>query len=152
MMRHVPLQDCLQPVTTNKTQDRTMKKTLIIISLLVSATLLGVSGCASDKGQQTAGTSQPKPAKPAKPPKDKRPKEDRLSVGMTMDQVVQAIGKPRGKAANSDGSEIWTYNDMEKAMFIPYYSMSGGKTHNLMVIFDTNGKVKSWSSSSQSAY
>jgi hypothetical protein len=128
-----------------------MKKALAI-SLLVSATLLGVSGCASDKGQQTAETSQPKPAKPAKPPKDKRPKEDRLSVGMTMDQVIQAIGKPRGKSVNSDGSEIWSYNDFEKAAFIPYYSLSGGKTHFLTVIFDTSGKVKSWSSSEHGGY
>jgi len=128
-----------------------MKKTLAMY-LLVCATAFGLCGCASDKGQQTAATSQPKPAKKAKPPKDKQSKADRLSVGMTMDQVVQAIGKPRGKSVNSDGSEVWTYNDIEKAMFIPYYSMSGGKTHFLTVVFDTNGKVKSWSSSSQSAY
>jgi outer membrane protein assembly factor BamE (lipoprotein component of BamABCDE complex) len=124
-----------------------MKKTLAI-SLLVCATLLGVSGCASDKGQQTAETSQPKPAKPAK---DKRSKEERLSVGMTMDQVVQAIGKPKGTSASSDGSEVWNYSDTEKA-WIPYYSLSGGKFHTLVVVFDTNGKVKSWSSSSQGAY
>ena len=134
-----------------------MKRTLAI-NLLVCATAFGLCGCASDKGQQsqqgqqTAEASQPKPAKPAKPPKDKRPKEDRLSVGMTMDQVVQAIGKPRGKSVNSDGSEVWTYNDIEKAMFIPYYSLSGGKTHFLTVVFDTNGKVKSWSSTTHSEY
>jgi outer membrane protein assembly factor BamE (lipoprotein component of BamABCDE complex) len=130
-------------------------KRALVISLLVSAALLAVSGCASNKSQQTtqtAAASQPPPAKPTKPPKDKRPKEERLKVGMTMDEVVQAIGKPRGKEANSDGSEVWTYNDIEKAMFIPYYSLSGGKTHFLTVIFDTNGKVKSWSSSSQSRY
>jgi outer membrane protein assembly factor BamE (lipoprotein component of BamABCDE complex) len=131
-----------------------MKKNLAI-SLLVCATTFCLCGCASDKGQQTAEASQPsQPAqpKPAKPPKDKRPKEDRLKVGMTMDEVVQAIGKPRGKAVNSDGSEVWTYNDIEKAMFIPYYSLSGGKTHFLTVVFDTDGKVKSWSSSSQGGY
>jgi len=128
-----------------------MKRTLAI-SLLVGATTFCLCGCASDKGQQTAETSQPKPEKPAKPPKDKRSKEERLSVGMTMDQVAQAIGKPRGKSVNSDGSEIWTYNDAEKAAFIPYYSLSGGKTHFLTVIFDTSGKVKSWSSSSHSMY
>jgi hypothetical protein len=131
-------------------------KTLSVVSLLVSATLFGLCGCASDQGgQKTAVASQPAPAqqpKPAKPPKDKRPKEDRLSVGMTMDQVVQAIGKPRGKSVNSDGSEIWSYNDIEKAAFIPYYSMSGGKTHFLTVVFDTNGKVKSWSSSEHGGY
>jgi len=131
-------------------QNRTMKKSLAI-SLLICATVFGLCSCASDKGQQTAETSQPKPAKPAKPPKDKRPKEDRLAVGMTMDQVIQAIGKPKGKSVSSDGSEVWNYNDTEKA-WIPYYSMSGGKFHTLVVVFDTNGKVKSWSSNSQSAY
>jgi len=125
-------------------------KTLLVVSLLVSATVFGLCGCASDQGGQK--TAQAQPPKPAKPPKDKRPKEDRLSVGMTMDQVVQAIGKPRGKSVNSDGSEIWSYNDMEKAAFIPYYSMSGGKTHFLTVVFDTNGKVKSWSSSEHGGY
>jgi outer membrane protein assembly factor BamE (lipoprotein component of BamABCDE complex) len=129
-----------------------MKKALVI-SLLVSVTMFGFSGCASDQGQKTAEVKQPQPQpKPAKPPKDKRPKEDRLSVGMTMDQVVQAIGKPRGKSVNSDGSEIWSYNDIEKAAFIPYYSLSGGKTHFLTVIFDTSGKVKSWSSSEHGEY
>jgi len=125
-----------------------MKKTLAI-SLLACATMFGFCSCASNQGgQQTAETQQPKPAKP---PKDKRPKEDRLSVGMTMDQVIAAIGKPKGKSVSSDGSEVWSYNDTEKA-WIPYYSMSGGKFHTLVVIFDTNGKVKSWSSSSQGAY
>lgn len=128
-----------------------MKKSLAI-SLLVCATTFCLCGCASNKGEQTADASQPKPAKPAKPPKDKRSKEERLSVGMTQDQVVQAIGKPRGKSVSSDGSEIWTYDDREKAMFVPYYSMSGGKTHFLTVVFGTDGKVKSWSSSSQGMY
>jgi outer membrane protein assembly factor BamE (lipoprotein component of BamABCDE complex) len=128
-----------------------MKKTPVI-SLLVSAAVFGICGCASNQGQQpnqtTTETTQPKPAKP---PKDTRPKEDRLSVGMTMDQVVQAIGKPKGKSVNSDGSEIWTYSDTEKA-FIPYYSLSGGKFHNIVVIFDTTGKVKSWSSNTSGGF
>jgi outer membrane protein assembly factor BamE (lipoprotein component of BamABCDE complex) len=117
-----------------------MKKTLAMY-LLVCATALGLCGCASNSGQ-TAGNDQPAPAKKEKPHKDKRSKADRLSVGMTMDQVVAAIGKPKGKSVSSDGSEVWTYNDAEKAMFIPYYSMSGGKTHFLTVFFDTDGKVK----------
>jgi outer membrane protein assembly factor BamE (lipoprotein component of BamABCDE complex) len=125
-----------------------MKKTLVI-SLLVSTTLFGLCGCASDQGQKTAEVKQPKPEKPKK---DKRSKADRLKVGMTTDEVIQAIGKPRDKSVSSDGSEVWTYNDWEKAAFIPYYSLSGGKTHFLTVVFDTNGKVKSWSSSSHSGY
>ncbi len=125
-----------------------MKKSFIV-SLLISATLFGFCGCASNQGQSSTETQ--KPEKPKKV-KDKRSKAERLSVGMTMDQVREAIGNPKGKSVNSDGSEIWTYNDWEKAAFIPYYSMSGGKTHFLTVVFDTNGKVKSWSSSSHSGY
>lgn len=127
-----------------------MKKTLAI-SLLICATTFALCGCASNQGQNTTGAGHPRPVKKAKH-KDKRSKAERLSVGMTMDQVVQAIGKPKGKSVSSDGSQVWTYNDAEKAMFIPYYSLSGGKTHFLTVVFDTNGKVKSWSSSSRSAY
>ena len=122
-----------------------MKKTLII-SLLASAALIGLNGCASDQSQKS---QEPPPPKPAK---DTRPKEDRLKVGMTQDEVRQAIGNPRGKSVNSDGSQTWMYNDAEKAMFIPFYSESGGKIHNLVVIFDTDGKVKSWSANAQGIY
>lgn len=128
-----------------------MKRTLAI-SLLVCATSFCLCGCASDKGDQTAAASQPKPAKPAKPPKDKRPKAERLSVGMTKDQVIQAIGKPRDKAVNSDGSEVWTYNDWEKAAAIAYWSPVGAKVHFLTVNFGTDGTVKSWSSSTEGRY
>ena len=124
-----------------------MKKTFIH-SLLVFATLIGFCGCASDQGQKNQEPPKPKPVNPAK---DNRPEEDRLKVGMTMDQVLQAIGKPKGKSVSSDGSEIWTYNDAEKG-FIPNYRLFGGKTHFLTVVFDTDGKVKSWSSSSQGMY
>jgi outer membrane protein assembly factor BamE (lipoprotein component of BamABCDE complex) len=128
-----------------------MKKALFVSLLAATAMLGSLCGCASDSGQKTAEVSQPKPAKPAKPPKDKRSKADRLSVGMTMDEVVAAIGKPKGKSVSSDGSEIWSYNDAEKG-FIPNYTLFGGKTHFLTVVFDTNGKVKSWSSSAQGMY
>lgn len=130
-------------------------KRALVISLLVSAALLAVSGCASDKSQQTTQTttaSQPKPAKPAKPPKDKRPKSERLKIGMTEDEVVQAIGKPRDKAVNSDGSQVWTYNDWEKAAALAYWSPVGAKVHFLTVVFDADGKVKSWSSSTEHRY
>lgn len=128
-----------------------MKK-LSFVSLLVAVAVMGsFCGCASNSGQ-TAETKPAKPAKAEKPPKDKRSKEERLKVGMTKDEVIQAIGKPRDKSVSSDGSEVWTYNDIEKAMFIPYYSLSGGKTHFLTVIFDTNGVVKSWSSSTHGGY
>ncbi len=125
-----------------------MKKTPVI-SLLVSAALLGLCGCASDSAQKNSEPAQPKPVKPAK---DTRPREERLKVGMTEDEVRAAIGNPRGKSVNSDGSQTWMYNDAEKAMFIPYYSMSGGKIHNLVVMFDTDGKVKSWSANESGRY
>ena len=35
-----------------------------------------------------------------------------------MDQVLEAVGNPKGKSMDSDGQEIWTYNDSEKN-FIP---------------------------------
>ena len=125
-----------------------MKKTPVI-SLLVSAALLGLCGCASDSAQKTSEPAQPKPAKPAK---DTRPKEERLKVGMTEEEVRTALGNPRGKSTNSDGSQTWMYNDAEKAMFVPYYSMSGGKIHSIVVVFDTTGKVKSWSSNESGRY
>jgi len=138
--------DYEQQLTTEIQQ--TMKKTLIM-SLLASAALIGLNGCASDQSQKS---QEPPPPKPAKPAKDTRPKEDRLKVGMTQDEVRQAIGNPRGTSMNSDGSQTWMYNDAEKAMFIPFYSESGGKVHNLVVIFGTDGKVKSWSSNAQGIY
>jgi outer membrane protein assembly factor BamE (lipoprotein component of BamABCDE complex) len=152
MMGHSEFVACLQTATTNETQqqNRIMKKTLAI-SLLVTATMFGLCGCASNQGGQQTQTAEAQQTKPAKPPKDKRPKEDRLKVGMTMDQVVAAIGKPKGKSVSSDGSEIWSYNDAEKG-FIPNYALFGGKTHFLTVFFDTTGKVKSWSSSEHGMY
>ena len=119
-----------------------------VISLLVSAVLISLCGCASDSAQKNQEASQPKTAKPAK---DKRPREERLKVGMTEDEVRAAIGNPRGKSTSSDGSQTWMYNDAEK-VFIPNYSLFGGKIHNTVVIFDTDGKVKSWSSNTTSSY
>jgi len=115
-------------------------KPKIFVSLLVSTAIIGFSGCATDQGE-----------KPQEQAKDTRPVDERLKVGMTKDEVIQAIGNPKGKSVNSDGSESWTYNDTENA-FIPFYSLSGGKFHNTVVIFDTNGKVKSWSSNTTGAY
>src|ERR1039457_6652756 len=97
-----------QPVKLHQT----MKKTPVI-SLLVSAALLGLCGCASDSAQKNSEPAQPKSAKPAK---DTRPKEDRLKVGMTEEEVRTALGNPRGKSTNSDGSQTWMYNDAEKAI------------------------------------
>lgn len=124
-----------------------MKKTSVI-SLLAAVSLLGLCGCASNHGDQSQAEPKPQPVKQAK---DKRPKAERLKVGMTLEEVREACGNPRNTAVNSDGSQTWIYNDAEKA-FIPYYAMSGGKFHNLVVVFGTDGKVKSWSSNTASEY
>lgn len=121
-----------------------MKKTLVT-TLLVSGLLAGLCGCASNSSGDSTADAKPKPAK------DHRPKEDRLKVGMTTDEVQAACGNPKDKAVLSDGAQVWTYSDTEKA-FIPFYTLSGGKFHTLTVNFDTNGVVKNWSSSKTSAF
>ncbi len=135
-----------------------MKK-ISSISLVVSAVVLaGLCGCSSDSDKsqasappaQTASTSTQSSQPPPKP-KDKRPIEERLVVGMTMDQVKAACGNPKNEAMNSDGSATWMYNNNEKA-FIPYYTLTGGKIHNVVVFFDTSGKVTKWSTSDTGAY
>ena len=119
-----------------------MKRTLLLI---VSATLLGLVGCASDSGDKA------QTEKKAETKKDDRPWDQRLTVGMSKDDVKTTMGNPRNTAVNSDGTELWTYDDREKA-FMPFYSISGGKIQHLMVNFDKDGKVKSWSSSTSGGY
>ncbi len=116
-----------------------MKRTFVL-SLVVSAAVIGFCGCASNSGE-----------KKTEKPKDSRPLEQRLTVGMTQNEVRTACGNPNGKTVDSAGLESWTYSDRAKA-WIPYYTISGGKFHNLVVSFDKDGKVKSWSSSESSAY
>jgi hypothetical protein len=131
-----------------------MKRT-IVACLLLSGALLGFNGCSSSSPQNTpdstAQQQPPPPPPPPKKPKDKRPIDERLTVGMSMDDVIAACGHPKGKGVNSDGTETWTYNNAEKA-FIPYYSLSGGKITFVTIQFDKDGKVKSWNSSEQSRY
>ena len=115
-------------------------KTSSIIGIIIAGGLLGIAGCASDKGQE-----------PAKPAKDERPMEQRLSVGMTKDEVRKALGEPSGHSVDSNGEESWRYSDSAKT-FIPFYSISGGKISMLTVQFDKDGKVKSWSSGKQGLY
>lgn len=134
---------------------------LSAIRILVSAiALAGLWGCSSKSNDSSAPEGQPAMtgsttnavvSQSPKKPKDKRPLEQRLAVGMTMDQVKAACGNPKNMAMNSDGSAMWMYNNSEKA-FIPNYSLFGGKIHHVTVIFDTNGKVKSWSSGSTGMY
>jgi hypothetical protein len=128
------------------------------ISLFVSTVALaGLCGCASNQSsapaQTTASTTTTTqtPPPPPKPKKDKRPIEQRLVVGMTMDAVKTACGNPKNEAMNSDGSATWVYNNAQNA-FIPNYSLFGGKIHYVTVFFDTSGKVKSWSSNDTGMY
>lgn len=101
--------------------------------------------------ETTNQTGQTKP-KQSQQSKDKRPIEERLSKGMTKEEVRAAIGgDPSGKAVNSEGLETWTYNDNAK-MWIPFYAMSGGKFQNLTINFDADGKVKSWASGKHGIY
>jgi Protein of unknown function (DUF2845) len=134
-----------------------MKRT-IVACLLLSGALLEFTACSSSSPQTTSdSTAQQQPAQPPPPPpppkkqKDKRPIDERLTVGMSMDDVIAACGKPKGKSVNSDGTETWNYNNMQNA-FIPYYSLSGGKFTFVTVQFDKDGKVKSWNTSEQSRY
>lgn len=70
---------------------------------------------------------------------------------MTMDEVKAACGNPKNVSMNSDGSAVWMYNNSQNA-FIPNYTLFGGKIHYVSVVFDTGGKVKSWSSTSTGLY
>lgn len=109
-----------------------------LLNMTVCTGFLVAAGCATDNGQQ-AHT------------KDTRPIEERLRVGMTKDEVHAALGEPGGKSVNSKGEESWRFSDTAKA-FIPFYTISGGKFQNLIVNFDTDGKVKDWSSNKQGMY
>jgi outer membrane protein assembly factor BamE (lipoprotein component of BamABCDE complex) len=122
-----------------------MKRTLML-SLIVSAAVAGFCGCASDKGDQ-----KPAEEKKAEKPKDTRPWTERLKVGMTQDEVRAELGNPNGKGVDSNGCDNWTYNDTARG-FIPYYSLTGGKYHHLLVNFGKDGKVTSWSSSETGRY
>lgn len=109
----------------------------IATSLLLAVLCVG---CATDN-QQRANN----------PPKDTRPPEQRIKIGMTKHEVRQALGNPGGVSTSSQGLESWTYKDTAKA-FIPFYAVSGGKFQFLRINFDADGKVKDWSSDSQSAF
>ncbi|HTV42111.1 MAG TPA: hypothetical protein VMF08_16190 [Candidatus Sulfotelmatobacter sp.] len=134
-----------------------MKKNQLLVCLVSSVAIAGFSGCAPKSSDSSSQPAQPAMADAstnapaAKKPKDKRPIEQRLVVGMTMDQVKEACGNPKNVAMNSDGSATWMYNDSEKA-FIPNYTLFGGRIHYVTVIFGPDGKVRSWSSGSNGMY
>jgi outer membrane protein assembly factor BamE (lipoprotein component of BamABCDE complex) len=118
---------------------------LVLLPALCAAVLLP-TGCATTDSNTNGTTSTQ-----AAPAKDTRPVVDRLKVGMTKDEVRQALGNPKGTTVSSQGTEVWQYNDNEKA-WIPFYAISGGKFKYTIVNFDADGKVKDWSTSDHSLF
>jgi hypothetical protein len=135
-----------------------MKK-LSTASVFVSTVALAcLCGCASNSSnsnqssspaQTTASTTTQTQTPPPKPKKDKRPIEQRLTVGMTQDEVRQACGDPKDQSMNSDGSGTWTYRSGSPA-YNPIFGWSA-KFHVVTIVFDSNQKVKSWATSSSQA-
>lgn len=133
-----------------------MKKLVEVVTVVSVIVLAGMCGCASHPSQpQNVQASQPPPVEgnqpPPPPPKPKGPIENRLSVGMTMDQVRAACGNPKNQWMNSNGSAVWGYNDSEMAL-IPNYMLFGGKIHHVRVFFNINGQVARWEAWSSSRY
>ena len=84
---------------------------LLALPAICAAVFLA-SGCATDNNGSTANNNPP-------PKKDDRTISDRLKVGMTKEEVRQALGNPKGTTVTSQGSETWQYNDNEK-VWIPF--------------------------------
>src|SRR6266704_2930708 len=95
-------------------------KTTSLFHASVAALLLSFAGCATDQPQKNEQA------------KDNRPPEERLRVGMTKEEVRNAIGNPGGTTVNSNGQESWRYTDAAKA-WIPFYAISGGKFQTIVV-------------------
>ena len=115
-----------------------MNNKLILIAVLSIAACAG-SGCATGDAP-VADTA-----------KDTRPASERIKVGMTKDEVRSAIGKPNQEMNNSDGTATWIFSDNAK-MFIPFYALSGGKFESITIIFDSDGKVKNFSTGKNSIF
>ncbi len=134
-----------------------MKRISAIGVMAFTIAVAGLCGCASKSSDDSSApamtdtTTNAVASQPPKKPKDKRPLDQRLVVGMTMDEVKEACGNPKNVAMNSDGSATWMYNDSEKS-FIPNYTLFGGRIHYVTVMFGTDGKVRSWSSGSNGMY
>jgi outer membrane protein assembly factor BamE (lipoprotein component of BamABCDE complex) len=113
--------------------------------VLLCAAVVLPAGCATDNNDNSSANSQ------AHAKKDDRPVTDRLKVGMSKEDVRAALGNPKGTTTTSLGTEVWQYNDNEKA-WIPFYAVSGGKFKYTIVNFDADGKVKEWSTSDHSMF
>ncbi len=106
-------------------------------TLFALLTCLGLvlGGCASDPNQAEKS----------------KPASERLKVGMTKEEVRKMFGNPQSEFNDNTGTSTWIYTDTAKA-FIPFYAIAGGKFQNITVVFDTDGKVKSWATGNNSIY
>lgn len=88
-----------------------------------------IGGCASDN-------TGPQP-KAAAQSNEKNPE-----VGMTKDEIVSLYGKTDNMHVSSEG-ETWIYNLNMSEAFIPFNFGYRPKTR--IIVFDKDGKVRSWS-------
>jgi hypothetical protein len=139
-----------------------MKKISTISVFVSTVALAGICGCASNSSNSGNSSQSSQPAQttssttttqstqntqnPPPKPKDKRPIEERLVVGMSMDDVRQACGNPKDESSNSDGSATWVFRSGSPT-YNPIFGW-GAHFHIVTVVFGTNGKVQSWSTSS----
>ena len=108
----------------------------VIFRSCVAATALSLVGCASTSPQPSAAAAQ---------------QEKELKVGMSKQEVESMLGKPASVSTSSDGNATWSYTDNAK-MWIPFYAISGGKFKNVTINFDSEGKVKTFTTSDSSIY
>ena len=59
-----------------------------------------------------------------------------------------SLGNRKGTTSTSQATEIWQYNDNEKA-WIPFFAIGGGKFKYTIMNFGSDGKVKEWSTSNR---
>ena len=110
-----------------------MKKLFIAAMLAGSVTL---SGCASTGNKVLKDETRDSVA-------------EKLSPGMTQDEVTALFGQPLDVTYTDSGNEIWKYSftkaQAKATNFIPVVSLfasgASGESKNLAIFFDTEGKV-----------
>lgn len=110
-----------------------MKKLFIAAMLAGSVTL---SGCASTGNKVLKDETRASVA-------------EKLSPGMTQDEVTALFGQPLDVTYTDSGNEIWKYSftkaQAKATNFIPVVSLfasgASGESKNLAIFFDTEGKV-----------
>ena len=106
-----------------------------ILSFVLLALGLILSGCATPSGDSKTQTQTPTETK--QKPSDKNPE-----VGMTKDQVIQLYGKTDTMNVSSEG-ETWVYNLNMGEAFIPFNFGYRPKTR--LINFGKDGLVSGWS-------